>query len=231
MSILHHASLLADLKSRGFVFETIYDVGANVGRWSIEAQKVFPEARFELFEPLAGRFADLDARSMLGNIPGATMHPVALSDSNGAGEIKILGGIGVGSSILVREADRKKDITIIPCEHRRLDDLVAEKGLPPPGFLKLDTQAAELKVLKGSVETLKQTQFILLETWVRRVYGPETPLFHELAAWLYERNFMLYDILSLEDGRDGDGTLRWFDAVFVNKTMRIRAGGFPNWMF
>lgn len=231
MSVYHHASFLSQLKDRGFHFDTIYDVGANIGRWSIQAQKVFPEARFELFEPLAGRYIDVDARSMLDKIPNAAMHPVALSDSNGAGEIKILGSTGVGSSILVLDGDRKKDIIIIPCEHRRLDDLVVEKNLPPPCFLKLDTQAAELKVLKGAVETLKHTQFILLETWARRVYGPETPLFHELAAWLYEHDFSLYEILSLEDGRDADGTLRWFDAVFVNKTFRIRAGGFPKWMF
>lgn len=231
MSVLHHAGLLSKLKQRGFIFNTFFDVGANIGRWSHEAQKVFPEARFELFEPLAGRFAEVDKRSMLCQIPRATLHPVALSDTNSAGEIKILGGTGVGSSILVLDSDRSKDIQIIPCENRRLDDLVVEKGLPYPEFLKLDTQAAELRALKGSVETLKQTQFLLLETWARRVYGPETPLFHELAAWLYEHDFVLYDILSLEDGRDADGTLRWFDAVFINKTFRIRAGGFPKWMF
>lgn len=226
MSIPHHADLLADLKGRGYVFEVIYDVGANIGCWSCAAQKVFPEARFELFEPLAGRFADVDDRSMVAEIPGATLHPVALSDTNADGEIKILDLIGVGSSILVLDGDRKKEITIIPCEHRRLDDLVADKGLPQPDFLKLDTQAAELKVLKGGVETLKQTQFILLETWARRVYGPETPLFQEVAAWLYAQDFVLYEILSLEDGRDADGTLRWFDAVFVNKA----ASCFPKWM-
>lgn len=231
MTIHHHATLLADLKRRGFDFNTIYDVGASIGRWSLEAQKVFPDARFELFEPLAGRFDPVDEKSVIGQIPGATLHPVALSDSNGAGEIKILGGTGVGSSILVLESDRQKDITIIPCEHRRLDDLVSEKSLQPPGFLKLDTQAAELKVLKGAVESLKHTQFILLETWARRVYGPDTPLFHELAGWLYEHDFVLYEILSLNDGRDADGTLRWFDAVFVNKKIRIQAGGFPKWMF
>lgn len=230
MSIFDHATLLSQLKDRGFHFDTIYDVGANIGRWSIEAQKVFPKARFELFEPLAGRFAAVDEKSMIGQIPGATLHQVALSDSNGTGEIKILGGNGVGSSILVLEGDRKKDISIIPCEHRRLDDLVAEKGIPQPDFLKLDTQAAELKVLKGAVETLKQTKFILLETWARRVYGPETPLFHELAAWLYEHDFVLYEILSLEEGRDADGTLRWFDAVFINSTFRIQTGGLPKWM-
>lgn len=226
MTVVHHAGLLADLKARGFSFDVIYDVGANVGRWSREAQKVFNESRFELFEPLAGRDADVDSRSIVADIPRATLHPVALSDVNEEGEIKVLGNNGVGSSILVLPSDRKKDFPIIPCEIRRLDDLVADRGLPQPGFLKLDTQAAELKVLKGAVETLKKTQFILLETWARRVYGPETPLFHELAAWLYEHNFVLYDILSLEDGRDADGTLRWFDAVFVNK----ESSRFAKWL-
>ena len=87
MTIYHHASLLADLKKRGFVFDTIFDVGASIGRWSQEAQKVFPDARFELFEPLAGRFVPVDEKSVIGQIPNATLHPVALSDSNGSGEI------------------------------------------------------------------------------------------------------------------------------------------------
>lgn len=226
MSVLHHTRFLAALKERGFAFDTIYDIGANIGRWSIEAQKVFPEARFELFEPLAGRFRDLDERSMVRKITRATLHSVALSDINGQGEIKILGGTGVGSSILILNSDRKKDITIIQCQHRRLDDFVVEQNLPQPDFLKLDTQAAELKVLKGAVNVLKQTQFVLLETWARRVYGPETPLFHEVACWLYAQDFVLYEILSLEDGRDPDGTLRWFDAVFINRAV----SQFPKWM-
>lgn len=103
---------------------------------------------------------------------------------------------------------------------------MAKRQLPQPDFLKLDTQAAELKILKGAVKTLHKTQFILLETWARRVYGPETPLFHEVAAWLYQQDFVLYEILSLDEGRDADGTLRWFDAVFVNKAN----SQFPKWM-
>jgi FkbM family methyltransferase len=217
MTVVHHASLLADLKKRGFNFNVIYDVGANVGRWSREAQKVFPQAIYELFEPLSGRVEDVDSGSMIAEIPGGRMHPVALSDMTGPSEIKVLGRAGVGSSILVLEADRRKDLEIIPCEMWRLDDLIREKKLLQPDFLKLDTQAAELKVLNGAVQTLKKTQFILLETWARRVYGPDTPLFHEITNWLYPHGFVLYDIMSLDDGRDEDGTLRWFDAVFINK--------------
>lgn len=226
MSVLDHAKFLTRLRSLNYEFGVFFDIGASIGRWSREAQRVFPEARFELFEPLAGKVAEVDARSVVAEIPGARLHPVALSDFTGQGEIKLLGNAGVGSSILVLDGDRRKGLTIIPCDCWRLDDLVAELGLLQPSFLKLDTQASELKVLKGGVRTLRGVQFILLETWARRVYGPETPLFNETAAWLAEQGFFLYEILSLDEGRDEDGTLRWFDAVFINAA----ASRFPRWM-
>lgn len=231
MSIRDHSVFLRDLKSRGFVFDCIYDVGANIGNWSKEAAKIFPNARFELFEPLAGRYRDVDDRSVAATISGATLHSVALADINSMGEIKILDKNGAGSSILVLESDRAKDIPIMSCEYCRLDDFILENNLPQPEFIKLDTQASELKVLKGGEMTLMHTQFILTETWTRRVYGPETPLFQELSDWLYDHDFVLYELLSLEDGRDSDGTLRWFDAVFVNKRFRTSVGNFPGWMF
>jgi FkbM family methyltransferase len=217
MTVIDHAGMLAQLKARDYHFDVIYDVGASVGRWSIAAQNVFPDAKFEMFEPLAGRVAEVDAKSQMDNVRNGRLHRLALSDRTGPGEIKVLGPTGVGSSILVLDFDKRKNLTIIPCEYARMDDIVSSKELPQPDFIKLDTQAAELKVLKGAVETLKRTQFLLLETWIRRVYGPETPLFHEISAWLYAHEFVLYDIMSLEDGRDADGTLRWFDAIYVNK--------------
>lgn len=48
-------------------------------------------------------------------------------------------------------------------------------------------------------------------------------MFQELAAWLYERDFVLLDMLLNDAGRDADGTLRWLDAVYINKS----ASAFP----
>ncbi|MEO9876495.1 MAG: FkbM family methyltransferase [Anderseniella sp.] len=223
MSVLDHARFISSLKDRGFDFSVFYDVGANIGTWSINVQDRFPDAHFELFEPLAGHLADVDDRSLVPKLHSANLHSVALSDETRDGEIKILGRAGVGSSILVLSGDRKKDIKIIPCKMVRMDEYVAREQLKQPDFIKLDTQAAELKVLQGAEQTIRGTKFILLETWMRRVYGPDTPLFHEIADWLYAHDFVLYEMLIPEDGRDADGTLRWFDAVFINKL----ASSFP----
>lgn len=218
MSVVEHASLLKRLSGEGWDLNVLYDVGANIGRWSIEAQRALPGARFELFEPLVGRYQPVDDAVRFSQLRDYGLHPVALSDENKIGKLKLLGNNGVGSSILILAADFRKDTQFIDCEYARLDDIVASKGLRAPDFIKLDTQASELKVLRGATETLKKNKFVLVETWMRRCYGPETPLFHELANFLYEHDYILYEII-LTEGRDPDGTLRWFDAVFQNKAV------------
>ena len=211
------ANQLRVLTNRGFELRTLYDVGASVGNWSMQAQSCLPDARIEMFEPLAGRLAALDNKAKHDQIVKGTLHQVALSDETGTTEIKVLGGAGVGSSILVRDADHRKDIEILTCPVWRLDEYIAEHDLPEPDFIKIDAQAGELKILRGAERALTNCSFVFLEVWARRVYGPETPLFHEIANHLYDHNFVMYDLFIEENGRDADGTLRYFDAMFINR--------------
>jgi FkbM family methyltransferase len=217
MSIHDHRRFLNRLKNQEVPLRIFYDVGANTGSWSCEAQTIYPTARYELFEPLAGLYPDLDQQARFAEINDHDLHSVALSDINGQAEIKILGNKGVGSSILILKSDYRKTNPLISIEQVKMDDYVRQKRIALPDFIKLDTQASEMKILKGAVECIKNAKFVLLETWVRRVYGPETPLFHEIAEFLYQNNYCLYEILSLKEGRDPDETLRWFDAVFINR--------------
>ncbi len=218
MSVIEHAKFLSRLKDNGTELNTFYDVGSNIGLWSVEAQKVYPQANFQCFEPLAGKHSELDTSSKYSQLNKYTLHSVALSDYSGTSKIKVLGNRGVGSSILILDSDYRKDTKLIEIDVFKMDDIVKKNNLPFPDFIKLDTQASEMKVLKGGEEILKHAKYLLCETWMRRVYGAETPLFHELAAYLYSLDYVLFEILSLDDGRDPDLTLRWFDAVFINKS-------------
>jgi FkbM family methyltransferase len=221
---------LKALKARGFAFKSIFDIGANTGRWTQAVQGIFPEARFDMFEPLAGRHPELDKAAVFHELTNHFLHKIVLSDLNGSVDFKVLDTRGVGSSILVLDSDRSTDLEIIRVESWRLDDYVQSHGLPKPDFIKLDTQASELRILMSAVNTLKEVKFILTETWARRIYGPETPLFHELSAFLYEQNFLLFDIISPDEGghtagREANGELRWFDAIFINRSFSIT----PKW--
>jgi len=218
MSVIDHAAFLSRLKADGWTFSTFYDIGASIGGWTKHTQRVYPDSRFELFEPLAGRCSELDAASQWSSLTNCGFHRVGLSDENGEAQMKVLDKRGVGSTLVLQESDsRRSDLTWTTVPIWRLDDYVANQGLPAADFLKLDVQAGELKVLRGAERILSQSKMILCETWARRVYGPGTPLFHELAAWLYERGFVMFDMLFAHDNRDATGELRWFDAVFVNR--------------
>jgi FkbM family methyltransferase len=47
-----------------------------------------------------------------------------------------------------------EDFVTFETRVERLDDLIAERGWPPPDFIKVDTEGAELAVLKGAAATL-----------------------------------------------------------------------------
>lgn len=220
-----HFYFLQKLKDSGHGFDVIYDIGSNIGAWSYEASQIYPDAKYEMFEPLIGRNKDTDDKASSFRIHTSSLHPIALSDFNGYADLKILDSLGVGSSILILDSDRMTDTNIISCETHRLDDYVKTRCLPQPDFIKLDTQGSELKILKAAEKTIDNAKFILTETWSRRIYGPETPLFHELSAWLYNHGFLLYDFFSLDDGRDNCGELKWFDALFINR----RFSKIPHW--
>jgi len=56
--------------------QTIYDVGANVGTWSLLAKAIMPQAVIHAFEPLSIHFDEFYARTA--NISDINLHKLAL---------------------------------------------------------------------------------------------------------------------------------------------------------
>lgn len=76
---------------------------------------------------------------------------------------------------------------------RRLDEVVKRRGLRGPFLVKLDVQGAELDVLRGAAETLKQTNIVTLEA--QMCLFQDTLLDH--ANFLRQQGFVLYDLTNL----------------------------------
>jgi hypothetical protein len=76
---------------------------------------------------------------------------------------------------------------------RRLDEYVAEKGLPSPDIIKIDSQGAEDIILKGAGDLLNRVQILFLECWLVRGYGPGTPLLSEIIDLLSAKGFSLVE--------------------------------------
>jgi FkbM family methyltransferase len=87
-----------------------------------------------------------------------------------------------------REVARMVDVRALT-----LDTVVAQQGIDPD-FLKLDTQGAELPILKGAKKTLQENIVaVLTETWCAEVYAGQG-LSGDVLSFMHSYGFSLFDI-------------------------------------
>lgn len=140
------------------------DVGCHVGDILRLMMYYAPAGRFVAFEPLP-----LYYESLCRNFPGVTVLDCALSDTQGATSFQFVETNPGYSGLKKRRYDRATErITQISVEQRTLDSVVADLGLDRLDFLKIDVEGAELMVLKGAVETLRDSNRLLFSSmaWV-----------------------------------------------------------------
>jgi FkbM family methyltransferase len=146
--------------------ETLYDIGANVGMYTIYAA-VMRNASVYAFEPEALNYAELNKNIYLNDLHGKVLaYCAALSDVDKADQL-LLSDFGLGISYHdFEENSWTGDKQFAPdwsvskdnrraqgCIGRRLDSMVAE-GLPAPHHIKIDVDGLEHRVIEGMLETL-----------------------------------------------------------------------------
>ena len=70
------------------------------------------------------------------------------------------------SSFVKREDLGHLEREEIEVDVKPLDEVVRDSGLPGPYGIKIDTEGFELTVLEGACETLRQAEFVLLESTI-----------------------------------------------------------------
>jgi hypothetical protein len=100
-----------------------------------------------------------------------------------------------------------------------IDYVVEEFQLGVPEVIKMDTQGCELSILQGGTRTLPKVDVLLLECWLTRAYGPTTPLLLEVADWLRQFDFHIWDLANA--WRDDSGVLVAQDCLFLNARSKI----------
>lgn len=173
--------------------KVIYDVGANVGHWSLLAQAIFPDAEIHAFEPLQMHHPGFHDNTRHGS--RVELHPVALGEQCSVQQMRVTDFSDASS--LLEPADASRRLFNLRKVHdesvvvRALDAYSTEVGLPPPDLIKLDIQGYELAALRGAENALRSAKAILLEVSFVEFYQKQCS-FHELVAFLADRSFYLH---------------------------------------
>jgi FkbM family methyltransferase len=146
--------------------ETLYDVGANVGAYSlVAAAQHGGDVRVLAFEPGYATFASLCENVMLNDASDRVVPlPVALGAEAKLATMEYHETEAGGAQHSVAERRPVRDGPSPPEDDdvayrqplmvQSLDDVRRRFGLPDPHHLKLDVDGPELAVLEGAVETL-----------------------------------------------------------------------------
>jgi FkbM family methyltransferase len=150
--------------------EVFYDVGANVGMYSIWAA-VASKTTVYAFEPESQNFALLNRNIWINRLAGqVTALPLAIADTVGLDKLYLSEFVAGGSCHNYGEAVDFREQPLAAsftqgCLAVSIDHLVALAWLPVPHHIKIDVDGIEPKVIAGARQTLENPRLksILIE--------------------------------------------------------------------
>jgi FkbM family methyltransferase len=142
--------------------DTVWDVGAHMGMYSIFAAKKLAEigGRVLSFEPDPSMRELLGANRRINGLEHIEIHPFGLGSESGSALLRrpeMSGGATLDTG-----RDLGFELEPSRIEIRRGDNLIAD-GLPSPDVLKMDIEGAEYDALSGMPDALASCRAVLIE--------------------------------------------------------------------
>jgi FkbM family methyltransferase len=193
LGYLDSLELLELIKKDNFKPKVIYDVGANIGTWTLLAKSFFTAAAVHTFEPLRQHIIKFKANT--DKLSGITLYPFCLGNENNEMVINV-SSFSDSSSILEAtplefEQYGIKKTAEETVDVKRVEDLIEQGILPIPDIIKLDVQGFELEVLKGAGKYLNKVSYLIVEVSFKKYYYGQ-PLFLDIANYLSGFGFNIY---------------------------------------
>jgi FkbM family methyltransferase len=167
--------------------DVLYDIGANVGAYSLIAAALGRDARVVAIEPGYANYAALCDNIVLNGRQDAVVPlPVVLAERT---ELRTLQYTDVAAGAAGHELAHMEGAAYRqPVLAYRLDDLVEQFGLPAPTLVKLDVDGGEAAVLAGAAEVLAREELrsVLIEIERQRA-DDALPLLDRAGLTLRER--------------------------------------------
>lgn len=208
------ANVVERLRFQGYNPRTLLDVGANVGAFSREFVGLFPSCKPTMIEP------NPHCKDELAKLPFEFL-PVAASSEAGTGELFLTKEWlqSTGASLYRENTAFFRDEVVMRQEvpKARLDDLFSGRTFD---FVKIDVQGAELDVLVGGAQLLRNADYILIEISLVQ-YNEGAPLPETIFQAMNMLGFRCADVTEFHRMNGVfDGALLQLDFLFERAAIR-----------
>jgi len=135
--------------------DVFYDIGANVGFFSVLAGRLVGQAgAVYAFEPVPANASMVERNARLNHLGNIEVFRVAVSNQTGRSEL-FLAHYDGGAAL--KSAGVPPDLAgSMVVDTSSIDDLVELRRIRPPDVVKIDVEGAEIEVLHGMLHVLKK---------------------------------------------------------------------------
>lgn len=175
--------------------DVVFDVGANMGNWSLPIISANPAVSIYCFEPMPNVYSQLQANLKNKNV---FTHQVALSDVEGISEFYYYPEIDELSTLHRRNLEIERLIKISPViikvSTQRLDSFCEINSVGHIDFLKIDTEGNELNVLRGSEKLFRKQAIDFVQFEYGGCYLDSKTTLKQVYHYLTSFGFVLHRI-------------------------------------
>jgi FkbM family methyltransferase len=140
----------------------VYDIGANVGFFSLIASKLVSSAgAVYTFEPVSENGDSINRNITLNRLQNVRFFEVAVGGSSGSADLFLTDWDG-GSTLSTSAVKTAQPLSRRTVRVVALDSFIQAEGLRRPDFVKIDVEGVELELLEGMSGTLAETKPVLL---------------------------------------------------------------------
>ena len=197
--------------------QVIFDVGANVGFVTWQLTKTFKNANIFSLEPDPAAFQVLKARQ--GKNPRVRIFPIAASDR--AGELAFVQRQTSCTSSLLgsTKASEAAGEKVVKVKATTLDQFCTEQSLQHIDLLKIDTEGADLQVLRGAAGMLAHGSIdvVMAEALFMPTYEGQA-MFDEIAGFLRHHGFCIFNVYV--GGETRYGQARFGNVIYISHKMQ-----------
>lgn len=205
------SSAIERIKGHGITINSIIDIGASNGKWSVKAMSVFPNAKVLAVEPLAERAADL---ARLNKAHKNFDYVNCVAGNEDGGEVSFSVTEDLDGSTVNGNCGSPRTVPM-----RTIDAVLSEKKMVGPYLLKFDTHGFEIPILQGCRDALMNTNIVVMEVYNFEI-TTDAKRYPEMCTHMEGLGFRCYD-LAAPMRRHYDKSFWQMDLFFCRSDSKI----------